>query len=194
MRLTPLDLQNHRFAHRLRGYDPSEVDAFVRMVAEDYEALVRENEALRETSRSLELRVAELSGQEGRLRETLVTAQGLSEDLKRTAIREAEMRVGEAEVKAEKILDAAHRRVARLQEEIRELRLLRTRVTAAVRSTLETHAALLDGLLAESADADAPAIARPTQAPPTHAPATTAPQAEAGRPPALAPMAAPAPA
>ena len=147
MRLTPLDLQNHRFSHRLRGYDPTEVDAFVRMVGEDYEAL-------RETARGLELRVAELSGQEGRLRDTLMTAQVLSEDLKRTAIREAEMRVGEAEVKAEKILDAAHRRAAKLQEEIRELRMLRSRVTAAVRSTLETHTALLDGLMAEGADAD----------------------------------------
>jgi cell division initiation protein len=178
MRLTPLDLQNHRFSHRLRGYDPTEVDAFVRMVGEDYEALVRENEALRESSRALELRVAELSGREGRLRETLMTAQGLTEDLKRTAIREAEMRVAEAEVKAEKILDAAHRRVARLQEEIRELRLVRTRVTAAVRSTLETHTALLDGLLAEPADADAPAPARPSEAdlrPEAPLPASTAP-------------------
>jgi cell division initiation protein len=165
MRLTPLDLQNHRFAHRLRGYDPHEVDGFVRMVGEDYEELVRENESLRETSRALELRVAELAGQEGRLRETLVTAQTLSEDLKRTAIREAEMRVAEAEVRAEKILDAAHRRAAKLREEIRELRLLRSRVTAAVRSALETHTALLDGLLAEAADADARAEASPAAEP-----------------------------
>lgn len=157
MRLTPLDLQNHRFAHRMRGYDTTEVDAFVRMVAEDYEALVREGETLRETVRTLELRVAELTGQEGRLRETLVTAQTLSEDLKRTAIREAEMRVAEAEVKAEKILDAAHRRAARLQEDIRELRLLRTRVTASVRSALDTHLALLDGLLAADPDEAVPA-------------------------------------
>ena len=39
MRLTPLDLQNHRFSHRLRGYDASEVDGFVRMVAEDLPAM-----------------------------------------------------------------------------------------------------------------------------------------------------------
>jgi cell division initiation protein len=152
MRLTPLDLQNHRFSHRLRGYDTAEVDEFVRMVAEDYESLVRENEALRNTARGLELRVAELSGQEGRLRETLVTVQTLTEDLKRTSIREAEMTVGEAEVRAEKILDAAHRRAAKLHEEIRELRLLRGRVAAAMHATLETHRVLLDGLLSETAE------------------------------------------
>ncbi len=182
MRLTPLDLQNHRFAHRMRGYDTTEVDAFVRMVAEDYEALVREGETLRETVRTLELRVAELTGQEGRLRETLVTAQTLSEDLKRTAIREAEMRVAEAEVKAEKILDAAHRRAAKLQEEIRELRLLRTRVTASVRSALDTHLALLDGLLAADPDEAVPAtderVAAAAAGPGRAAP--TAPPAGAG--------------
>lgn len=150
MRLTPLDLQNHRFSNRFRGYDPDEVDGFVRMVCEDYESLVRENEALRETVSGLEARVADLSGQEGRLRETLVTVQTLTEDLKRTAIREAETKIGEAEVRAEKILDAAHRRAARLEEQVRELRLVRGRVAAAVRTTLETHATLLEGLLAEA--------------------------------------------
>ncbi len=154
MRLTPLDLQNHRFPHRLRGYDPGEVDGFVRMVAEDYESLVRENEALHETVRGLEARVAELCSQEGRMRETLVTVQTLTEDLKRTSIREAEMKIAEAEVRAEKILDAAHRRVARIDEQVRELRLVRGRVAAAMRATLESHAALLDGLLAEPDAAD----------------------------------------
>jgi len=171
MRLTPLDLQNHRFGHRLRGYDPAEVDDFVRMVAEDYESLVRESESLRENVRALELRVAQLSGEEGRLRDTMMTAQTLTEDLKRTAIREAEMRVGEAEVRAEKILDAAHRRLARLQEEIRELRLLRSRVASAVRATLETHSALLAGLLEEQPDdADAAVTVPPPRPTPTAAP------------------------
>lgn len=163
MRLTPLDLQNHRFSHRLRGYDPGEVDEFVKLVGEDYESLVRENETLHESVRGLELRVAELSGQEGRLRETLVTAQTLTEDLKRTAIMEAEMKVGEAELRAERILDAAHRRSAKLNEEIRELRLLRTRLGSSLRATLETHSVMLEGLLTEPVgSAEENAVATPS--------------------------------
>ncbi len=146
MRFTPLDIQNHRFGTRLRGYDPAEVDSFMRMVAEDFEAAVREAETLRERVRDLETRVEELSSQERTLRDTLVTAQSLSEDLKRTAMKEAEVTISEAEVKGEKILNAAHRRVARLSEEIRELTMLRTRLATAVRSAIETHLALLDSL------------------------------------------------
>jgi len=42
MRLTPLDIQNHHFSSRLRGLDRAEVEAFLHLVAEDYESLVRE--------------------------------------------------------------------------------------------------------------------------------------------------------
>ena len=146
MRLTPLDIQNHRFGQAWRGYDASEVETFLRMVAEDYEALVREIEVLRESNRALQGRVTELSAQEQTLRETLVTAQGLAEDLKRTAVKESEVLIGQAEVKAEKILDAAHRRAAKLTEDIREMKALRTRLASAVRTTIETHLALLEGL------------------------------------------------
>jgi cell division initiation protein len=149
MRLTALDIQNQRFARRLRGYEPAEVDAFLRMIAEDYGALVSEAETLRGRVHQLEARVEELAANERRIQETLTTAQDLTEDLKQTARREATLTVTEAEVKAEKIIDAAHRRASKLADDIRELKLLRSRVAGAVRGTLETHLALLDGLTEE---------------------------------------------
>lgn len=146
MRLTPLDIQSHHFARRLRGLDPAEVEAFLRMVAEDFEGVIRESERLRDRIRELEARVGELGAREETLRATLMTAQEVSEDLRRTAAKEAEVMVAEAEVKAEKLLDAAHRRVAKLAEDVREMRQLRTRLAASVRSAVETHLSILDGL------------------------------------------------
>ena len=58
------------------------------------------------------------------------------------------MRLSEAEVMAEKVLAASHRRAAQLAEEIRELRAVRTRVGAALRQTLESHLQLVDSLTA----------------------------------------------
>lgn len=152
MRLTPLDIQNHHFAQRLRGYDPEEVQAFHRLVAEDLEGLIRESERLRERIRELEARVEEMGGREELLRETLITAQAVSDDLRRTAAKEAEVMLAEAEVRAEKLLDAAHRRVAKLAEDIREMRTLRTRLGASVRAAIETHLSLLEGLSGELPD------------------------------------------
>jgi len=149
MRFTPLDIQSHHFARSLRGYAPEEVDAFLRMVAEDLEGVIRDSDRLREHMRELEARVEELGGREEILRATLMTAQEVSDDLRRTAAKEAEVLLAEAEVKAEKVLDAAHRRVAKLTEDIREMRQARTRLAASVRSVIETHLSLLDGLSAE---------------------------------------------
>jgi len=146
MRITPLDIHSHRFARRFSGFDPGEVESFLRMVADDYESLLRENESLQERIRGLDTRVEELAANESLLKETLVSAQALSAEMRGTAAKESEVLISEAEVRAERVLDAAHRRAARLAEEIREMRGLRTRLAAALRAAIETHLSLIDGL------------------------------------------------
>ncbi len=149
MRMTPLDVQSHHFGRRLRGYDPDEVDAFLRIVSEDYEELVREGDSRADRIRRLERRVAELSAQEELLKETLISAQTMIEDVRRVAEREAEIRLAEVEIRAEKILDASHRRAARLAQDIRDMRALRARLGQALRSAAETHLSILETLEAD---------------------------------------------
>jgi len=149
MRMTPLDVQSHQFAFRFRGFDPDEVEAFLRIVSEDYESLVRETESQADRIRRLESRVEELSAQEEMLKETLLSAKAMTEEMSRTAEREAELRLAEVEVRAEKILDASHRRAARLGQDIREMRALRSRLGEALRSAAETHLAILETLEAD---------------------------------------------
>jgi cell division initiation protein len=146
MRITPLDIRNHSFSRRFSGIDGAEVSSFLHLVSEDYEALVRENESQHERIRQLEQRVEQLVADERLLKETLLSAQAMTTDLREAAIKESEVLVGEAEVKAEKILDAAHRRAAKIGEEIRELRGLRTRLAEAMRATLDAHRGLVDSL------------------------------------------------
>ena len=146
MRITPLDIRKHVFPRSLGGYAREEVNAFLGMISDDYEALIRESESLREKVIRLEVQVEQLSSNESILQETLTTAQRLSGELKNTAIKEAEVLLGEAEVKAEKILDAAHRRAAQLAGDLREMKQIRTRLAASVRATIDTHLGLLDAL------------------------------------------------
>ncbi len=152
MRITPLEIRRHAFARRLQGYDRDEVQTFLNMVADDYEAMVHKLEELRTEAKERRARVEHLESHETVLQKTLTTAQTLSEDLKKTAVKEAELLLGEAEIRGEKILDAAHRRAAKLSEDIREMKLLRTRLAAAVRSAFETHLRLLEGLADDAPD------------------------------------------
>jgi len=149
MRMTPLDVQSHQFASRFRGYDPDEVEAFLRIVSEDYESLVRETDSQGDRIRRLESRIEELSAQEQLLKETLLSAQAMTQELGRNAEREADLRLAEVEVRAEKILDASHRRAARLGQDIREMRALRSRLAESLRSAAETHLAILETLEAD---------------------------------------------
>ncbi len=152
LRITPLDIRNHAFRRRLSGYDREEVDAFLGMLADDVEGLIREADAMRQQAVRLETKVEELSAHEAVLQETLTTAHKLSQDLKETAVREAEALIGEAEIRGEKILDAAHRRAAKLAEDIREMKNLRCRLAAGVRSTVGSYMSLLESLAEDPPD------------------------------------------
>ena len=151
MRITPLALRNHDFRRRWSGYARDEVDEFLRLVSEDYEAALREIESQRERIVHLEHRVNELSATEQVLQDTLTTAQKLSEDLKLTATKESEVLVREAEVNGEKIVEAAQQRAAELAADIGEMKQIKTRLAASVRATLETHLRLLEGLAEDPA-------------------------------------------
>ena len=149
MRITPLELRNHRFARRLSGVDPEEVSAFLEMLAEDMESLIRENEAGIDRTHQLEEQVKELASQESLLQETLISAQAMSQDLRQTAVKESEMLLAEAELRAEKMIDAGHRRSATMSEELREMRQLRTRLASSLRASIETHLKIIDSLEVE---------------------------------------------
>ena len=170
MRITPLDMRNHRFPRRMGGYDRDEVDSFLQVAAEDYESALRRVEQQAARIRELEQRIEDLSANEKIVQNTLATVQKLSEDLKRTAVKEAEVIVGEAEIRGEKVLEAAHRRAAKLSDDIREMKLVKTRLSAAVRSAIETHLGLLDVLAADPPEESSvpprvAALPRPAQDP-----------------------------
>ncbi|MEE2672215.1 MAG: DivIVA domain-containing protein [Myxococcota bacterium] len=160
MRITPLDIRNQKFGRRLSGISPDEVESFLALVSEDYEALVRDSEGQAERTRYLELRVEQLVADERLLKETLLSAQAMTSEMREAATKEAEVLVGEAEVRAEKILDAAHRRAAKIGEEIREMRGIRTRLAEALRTTLDAHRAYVDSI--EEANQEDEALAEVT--------------------------------
>jgi len=144
MRLTPIDIRQHRFAYRLRGLDSHEVYAFLEAVVGDFEEVVRENAELRREHERLMQELGTYQGREHTIQQTLSTAQGVVEQLKRTAMKEAEVLVSEAEVRAERILKDAESRRTGLQSEISDLRLMRERVRFDLRKTLEGYLNLIE--------------------------------------------------
>jgi len=167
MGITPLDIRQKQFTLRLfRGLDPSEVDAFLEDVTESFEAALKENEAQRERIASLEAEVASYKSSERSLKDTLMAAQKMSEDMKGAADREAKLKLKEAELETEKLLRNANVELGRTREEIAELKRIKERFSMRVRGIIEEHLKMLEYESRQTEDEPArPAPKRPQGTP-----------------------------
>jgi cell division initiation protein len=138
MNVSPLDLRQQRFHTRLRGFDKIEVSSFLAAVAEDYEQALRETDRLRQDLSNMESVLAEHREHEKSLRNTLLTAQRLSEDIKTAAEKEADRVVREAAVRSQHLIEKAESRLEDVQREIDGLKLKRRDVETSLESTIQT--------------------------------------------------------
>ncbi len=144
MNITPLDITQKQFRKVFRGLDPEEVEAFLGLVAVELEALLKDATALREDNQRKVEELAEHKSRERALQETLVTAQKASEEIRDAARKEAEITISDAELQAEKIVQAAHTRFLRIVDDINELKRQRIQFETNVRTLVESHVKLLD--------------------------------------------------
>ena len=143
MDITPLDIKQKQFTRRLRGFDITEVDTFLDEVTEEMEGIVRECESLKEANGRLTAQVAEYKETEKNLRDTLMSAQRMSEEMKTQAERESQLRLKEAEAEAEHMLSDARKELARAEEEINELKRIKERFALKLRGMIEDHLKML---------------------------------------------------
>ncbi len=137
MRIAPLDLRQQRFKPALRGFDRTEVVAFLTEAADDYEHALREIDRLRQDLARMEALLAEHREREANLRNTLLTAQRLSDEMKEAAQNEAKMIVREAQGRADLLLQKAQGRLDEIDRDITELRLRRRGVEGSLEASIQ---------------------------------------------------------
>ena len=138
MKVTPLDLRQQRFKTVMRGYDRGDVQAFLLEVSDDYENALRDNDKLRQEVAKLEAVLGEHRGQERNLRNTLLTAQKLADEIKTNAQTEAGLIVRDAEGQRDLLLQKAQARLEDVQREIEGLRMKRREVENDIESLVRT--------------------------------------------------------
>ena len=144
MNITPLDITQKQFRKAFRGLDPMEVEAFLGLVAVELEALLKDYANLNDDAQRKAEQLAEFRERERALQETLVAAQKASEEIRDSARKEAEITIADAELQAEKIVQAAHTRFLRIVDDINELKRQRLQFETNVRTLVESHVKLLD--------------------------------------------------
>ncbi|MFO0774607.1 MAG: DivIVA domain-containing protein [Nitrospiraceae bacterium] len=152
MKLTPLEIQQMVFQVRMRGYDRDEVNRFLEEVAQAVEAVNRDNAILRERVQSMEQQVTDLKRNEATLSNTLLSAQSMADDVRKSAQREADLVQREAELKASELLRQAQTELADTQRDIMELRKQRLLMIERFRATVRTFDRMLEVEEAEELD------------------------------------------
>ena len=143
MRITPLDIQQKQFPMKFRGFDVEEVYAFLEVIREEMEELLRENANLKENIQRTEVQIREFKDMETTLRETLMTAQQMVEDYKMNARKEAELLIKEAEFRAENMIKESHEKVIKIHEDITDMKGIRRHFKEELKRLIENHLTML---------------------------------------------------
>lgn len=144
MKVTPLDLRQQRFKTVMRGYDRGDVQAFLLEVSDDYENALRENDKLRQDVARLEAVLGEHRGQERNLRNTLLSAQKLADEITENAKTEAGLVLRDAEGQRDLLLQKAQARLEDVQREIEGLRMKRREVENDIEALVRTLTTTLE--------------------------------------------------
>ena len=155
MLLSPLEIQQKQFRLRtFKGLDAKDVESFLQKVADQMSGLLKEIDELKRDLGEKQRQLGEHREREQTLKNTLISAQKTVEQMKVNAQKEAKLLVSEAEVKAERILNNAHNRLAQIHEDIAELKRQRTQFELKIRATIETYQKMLDMQKEEEAEAE----------------------------------------
>jgi cell division initiation protein len=144
MRITPLDVRKQEFRKAMRGLDAEEVYAFLSTVADEYEAVLNDNKALRERLLELDDKVQEYRSLEKTLRNTLLTAERVTVESKDNARREATIIVKEAQIEADKSLRDIRTEAMTLRQQVQQLRSQREAYLARMKVVAESHLDFID--------------------------------------------------
>src|SRR3984893_842615 len=141
--ITPLEIQKQLFARKFKGFDSDEVRAYLQMVAEEVEILIKDVDRLSRENVMLREDLDDHNQRERILKDTLLSAQKVSEDVKSNARKEAELIVKDAELLSERLVAQAMTRVADLERTIQDLKVERRSARNKLQATLDTIQQLL---------------------------------------------------
>jgi len=139
-----MDIQQQQFKLTFRGFDIHEVDAFLNLLAGEFEELIRESNRLKEEIKKRDQELDVFRDQEESIKSALISIQSITESVKVNARKEAELIIAEAKLQARKIISDAQAELAELTRQFTELRGQRMQIEASIRSVIQSHLNLLE--------------------------------------------------
>src|SRR5258708_18142573 len=143
MKISPMDIQRQTFARKFRGFDPEEVRSYLSLVPEEVAALQRDRDAFEQQVQQLHGLIDEHREREVILKNPLLTAQRVSEEIRENARKQSESVVHEAELQADRLLELAQDRAHEVERGILDLRAQRSAIRTGSRALVTRLTPLL---------------------------------------------------
>jgi len=120
--ITPLEIRQHNFPKKnFGGYDPEEVKAFLQTVSQEWEKVIEENRKMKNDLDKTKSSLEHYKEMETILHKTMLQAEQSSKSTVENAKKDAELKIQEAEYKANEILSSIQSDKRQLEREIHEL-------------------------------------------------------------------------
>ncbi len=144
IKISPQDILTQEFTSRGKGFDKDEVKNFLLLISENIENEISEKESLKKECEIVKINLKKLEKREDVLRDTLISAQKFSKEIKNNAEREVQLIIKEAEMKAEEIINFAKNRQKDLNSEIKNLKFKRKEIENDLLNMLNSLKSLIE--------------------------------------------------
>ncbi len=144
MKIAPIDIAHKNFTRRMMGVDQEEVTDFLRQIAEEMEALIRDRNTLRESVREKELAILEYRERDELLKNTITTATRMSDKIQQDAEREARLILNDAKQQGETIVRDARDSLKKMFQEIADLKKIRMQYENNLRALVQAHLTMME--------------------------------------------------
>ncbi len=143
MKVTPREIRQQHFPLRLRGCDPTEVEAFLDLVATTLDELLMENARLREALAKKDQEIQDIRGQEKDWKKALLAVQQARDDLIERGHQEAQSLVAEAQRKVHRLLSDTEKTRRAIAQDVQLLMCQKRQLIGELHNLLSQHLALL---------------------------------------------------
>jgi cell division initiation protein len=143
LKITPLDIKKQAFKKVMRGFDTIEVETFLEMVSEEFEALIKDKNNLSDEVLKLRTQLKDYQEVEKTFKESLMNAQQTMNQSRENSKREASLIIKEAEVRAEKIYETAKMQLIDMKNELMVIKAQKDSFAKRLRHLLESQLELL---------------------------------------------------
>ncbi len=144
MRSRLSQISDKTFVKTLRGYDPVEVQTYLRRISEELEKIVDERDGLRLEVKKKQVELQDYHERDQLLRNTIANATKMTERLRSDAGRESKLILIEAHQKAEAIVRDAKSSLSGIYKQISQLKQQRMQFESNLKALVKSHLSMLD--------------------------------------------------